>query len=46
MKGWLASSALPSWRVIEGRSWRHVRLANLAQVAEQRGLPVNRVALV
>ena len=46
VKGWLASGALPSWRVIEGCGWRYVRLADLAQVAEQRGLPVNWAALM
>lgn len=40
------SSALPSWRVIKGRSWQYVRLADLAQIAEQRGPPVNWAAPV
>ena len=46
VKGWLASGALPSWRVIEGRGWRYVRVADLALFAERNGLPVNWAALL
>lgn len=46
VKGWLASGALPSWRVIEGRGWRYVRLADLAQFAERLSLPVDWEALI
>ena len=46
IKGWLDSGALPSWRVIDGRGWRYVRLADLAQFADRHGLPLNWTALL
>jgi excisionase family DNA binding protein len=46
VKGCLSSGALPSWRVIEGKGWRYVRLADLAQFAERHGLPLYWSALL
>jgi excisionase family DNA binding protein len=46
VKGWLSSGALPCWRVVEGRGWRYVRLADLAQFADRHGLPLNWEALL
>jgi len=46
VKGWLASGALPSWRVVEGRGWRYVRLTDLAHFAARLSLPVNWEALI
>jgi excisionase family DNA binding protein len=46
VKGWLDSGALPSWRVIEGRGWRYVRLTDLAQFAERHGLPLHWEAVL
>lgn len=46
VKGWLDSGALPSWRVIEGRGWRYVRLFDLAAFADRLNLPVDWTVLV
>jgi len=46
VKGWVDSGALPSWRVVEGRGWRYVRLFDLAAFADRLNLPVDWAVLV
>lgn len=42
----LCSGALPSWQISEGRGWRYVRPADLAQFADLRGLALDWEALL